>query len=189
MNTGLVIAVIAIVGMVALLVPLIIWFNKRANQKYAALWATLSGAVNGASKGNTLTGSYNGMPVQAKIRSQSDGDNSTDYYYELTITPGMQGKDWSLSYTGDKMLGFGAKSWHVKTRDEALKQRLIEAGVANSMAAWQGAPDVSYKAKGGALKYETQVNGMFAIPSLEQFTAQLDLLTRLAQVNQQVNVA
>lgn len=56
------------------------------------------------------------------------------------------------------------------------------------MAPWQNAPDVSYKAKQGALRYETKVNGMFAIPSLEQFTAQLDLLARLAQVNQQVNV-
>lgn len=67
--------------------------------------------MSGSSKGNTLTGSYNGMPVQAKIKSVSDGDNSTEYYYELTLMPGTQGKDWALSYTGDKMLGFGSKSW------------------------------------------------------------------------------
>jgi hypothetical protein len=134
-----------------------------------------------------MTGSYDGKPVQARINSVG-GDDSTKYYYELTMTPGPQGKDWSLSYTGDKLLGLGQKSWHVKTKDEALKQRLIDDGALALIERWSGYPDVSYKANKGVLKYEHEVRNMHALPAPEQFKQQLDLLNRLAQINQQVNV-
>jgi hypothetical protein len=100
-----------------------------------------------------MTGSYEGKPVQARINSVGD-DDSAKYYYELTMTPGGQGKDWSLSYIGDKLLGLGQKSWHVKTKDEALKQRLIDGGALALIERWNGYPDVSYKAGKGVLKYE-----------------------------------
>ena len=116
---GMVIIVGAVVVVVvaAILVAL---FLKKANTKYGELWAPLTTMVSGSSKGSTLTGTMNGLPLTARINAVSD-DNSTDYFYELTLTTGAHGKDWALSYTGDKLLGMGAKSWHIKTKDEVLK--------------------------------------------------------------------
>lgn len=188
MDGAMIFLFVGIAVFIGLVGWLALFFIKRNNAKYTQLWSTLAGTIQGSAQGNKLTGTYNGVPVQARINSVSD-DNSTDYYYELTVTPGMQGKDWSLSYTGDKMLGLGAKSWHVKTKDEALKQRLMDAGAIRTMDSWQGHPSVVYKAKNGALKYETKVNGMFAIPSADEFKAQLDLLTHLGTINGQANVS
>lgn len=187
MDTGIVIAVVVVVAVIALVVPLIIWFNKRNNAKYDQLWPSLAPLVNGTAKGNTLSGTYNGMPVQARVKTVSDSDNSTEYYYELALTQAGQGKDWALNYGGDKLLGMGKKAWHVKTRDEALKQRLTDAGALALVEQWPGYPDVAYKAKTGTLQYTTQVKTMFAIPAPDEFRAQLDLLNNLAQINQQTN--
>lgn len=187
MDVGLLIAFAAVVGVIALVVPLVLFFNKRNKEKYAQLWAPLATLINGSSTGNTMTGTYNGVPVQAKINAVSDSENSTEYFYQLTVTPGTQGQDWSLAYTGDKLLGMGKKSWHIKTKNEALKQRLTESGAVAALEQWGSYPEVAYKAKQGTLKYETKVNGMFSLPSIEQFQAQLELMQHLAQTNRQVN--
>lgn len=180
--------VVGIFVFVALVAWFIVWFNKRSNDKFAQLWPSLASQVEGAFKGRKMTGTYNGMPVQAQINTVSN-DDSTDYYYALTLDTGAQGKDWSLNYAGTKMLGMGQKAWQVKTRDEALKQRLIDQGAISTMEQWNEYPSVSYKTKQGTLKYETQVRTMHALPSAEQFKAQLELLSHFSGINQRANVA
>ncbi|MDP9310293.1 MAG: hypothetical protein M3R24_05280 [Chloroflexota bacterium] len=170
---------------IAAIAVLVVVYLKKANAKYAQLWAPLASFVSGTSKGSKLTGTFNSMPVQARINAVSD-DNSTDYFYELVVTPGAQGKDWSLSYTGDKLLGMGAKSWHVKTKDDGLKQRLAES-VLPTLEQWPSFPEITYKAKGGTLKYAIKVKSMYAIPGLDEFKQELELLARLGEINRQVN--
>lgn len=187
MSTGMLVAFAAVFGMVILLVPLIIWFNRRNAGKYAQLWPPLAAKVNGTFKGRSMTGSYGGMPVQARINTVSD-DSSTEYFYELTLTSAAHGRDWTVTYGSDKLFGMGQKGWLVKARDESLKQRLTDAGTVDLVQGGEGHPEVSYKAKHGVLKYEQRVGGMFALPTAEQFDRQLDLLARLAQINQQVNM-
>ncbi len=170
---------------IAAIAVLVVVYLKKANAKYAQLWAPLASFVSGTSKGSKLTGTFNSMPVQARINAVSD-DNSTDYFYELVVTPGAQGKDWSLSYTGDKLLGMGAKSWHVKTKDDGLKQRLAES-VLPTLEQWPSFPEITYKAKGGTLKYAIKVKSMYAIPRLDEFKQELELLARLGEINRQVN--
>ncbi len=170
---------------IAAIAVLVVVYLKKANAKYAQLWAPLAGFVSGTSKGSKLTGTFNSMPVQARINAVSD-DNSTDYFYELVLTPGAQGKDWSLSYTGDKLLGMGAKSWHVKTKDDGLKQRLAET-VLPTLERWPSFPEITYKAKGGTLKYAIKIKSMYAIPGLDEFKQELELLARLGEINRQVN--
>lgn len=172
---------------IILVAVLAVWFARRANAKYAELWPPLASQVSGTYKSSKMNGSYEGRPIQARINSTSD-DNSTTYLYELALTAAPQGKDWALSYTGDKLLGMGQKSWHVKTKDDLLKQRLIDAGAPALVERWDSYPQVSYKAKSGTLKYEQQVGGMHALPAPEQFKAQLELMSRMAQLNSQVNV-
>ena len=137
---------------------LVVLFLKKANSKYGELWAPLATMVGGSSKGAKLMGTFNGVPVTARINAVSD-DDATDYFYELTLATGAQGKDWALSYTGDKLLGMGAKRWHITAKDEVLKQRLAGAGAVATVEQWPSYPEVSYKAKSGTLKYSTKVQG------------------------------
>jgi len=182
---------VIIVGAVVI-IALIAWgvvaWTEKANKKYQELWSAVAGTVNGTVKGNSLTGTYNGVPVQARINAVSD-DNSSTYYCEITLSPGAQGKDWSLSYSGEKLLGTGAKSWQIKTKDNALKQRLAEAGALAAMQNWPVYPEVIYKSGRGSLKYEEVVGGMYAVPDAPEFQARLELLARLAEINKQVNTA
>lgn len=129
------------------------------------------------------------MPVAARVRAVSDSDNSnTTYYFEASLTGAPGGRDWTMKYGGQKLLGFGEKSWHVSTKDDALKARLEGSGELAAVAQF-GYPTISYKARRGEFEYSEQVRGMFDIPPPERFSAQLELLARLARLNAQANAA
>lgn len=55
--------------LIAVIAVLVVVFMKKANAKYAQLWAPLASLVSGTSKGSKLTGTFNGMPVQARINA------------------------------------------------------------------------------------------------------------------------
>lgn len=186
MNTVLWIVGVAVV--IALIGGLVVWFVRRSNSKYAELWGRLREIVDGAPKGSKMTGRYAGMPLQARIDSQSSGDSSTTNYWEIVLTPGAQGKDWSLDYTGDGLLGTGEKQWRVKTKDDGLKGRLLAAGAIGALEGVDHNTDIAYKAKQGTLTYRTRVNSAFAIPGPDEFKQQLALLQRLVDINRQANV-
>ena len=103
------------------------------------------------------------------------------------MTPGITAKDWALSYTGEKFLGTGTKTWRVKSRDDDLKLRLTDAGAVTTIQNWSGQPEIAYKSKSGTLHYWQRVSGPYDVPSPEAFQAQLDLLSRLAEINREVN--
>lgn len=169
------------------IIALVVWYIKKANAKYTQLWGALAGPINGTAKGNSLTGTYQNMPVTAKITA-TNNDNSNTYFYNLEAKPGSQGQDWSVSYTGDKMLGLGAKAWRIKAKDDALAQRLEAAGAVAALQPFTNYPTITYKAKAGTLTYNTQVRNAYAVPSPDEFQQQLALLQQLAQIQQQVNL-
>ncbi len=176
----------------ALVIWLIVWFIKRSYRIYAERWAPLAALVSGTHKGSKMTGTYEGRTVEARISGVSDNDNNRhhttyDFHLKLAAAPGS--KDWKVIYGGEKLLGFGEKRWHVSAKDDALKERLNGAGVVAELANWHGYPIVSYKAKRGEFEYQERVGGMYDLPSPERFAAQLELLARLARVNEQVNAA
>src|SRR5688572_19633527 len=109
------------VSMAAALLAWITWiYLKRSYAKYSQLWGEISGIVAGSAKGNKMTGTYAGMPVAARVDSIT-GDTSTSYFFEVVMTAPAQGKDWSVEYGGQGLLGRGQRSWNIKTKDEALK--------------------------------------------------------------------
>jgi hypothetical protein len=174
-------------GVAGLVVWLVIWSTGKNNAKYAELWGRIAGLVNGTWKGSRMVGTYEGALVEAEIKSIS-GDDETTYYYELSMTPGGRGQDWSVKYGGEKLLGFGEQRWHVKAKDDALKDRLVAARVLELMAVRPQHNEVKYKAKPGTLVYQETARGAFGVPAPEDFKAQLELLARLADVNRQVNI-
>lgn len=164
----------------------LIWSTRKSNAEYAKLWGRIAGLVNGTSKGNRMTGTYQGAPVEAEIKMFSDDDETT-YYYKLSLAPGGRGQDWSVRYGGERLFGSGKQHWHVKTKDDALKARLVAARVLELVAVRPQHTEVNYKAKLGTLVYQEDATGAFDVPAPEEFKAQLELLARLADVNRQVN--
>jgi hypothetical protein len=186
---GVLIAV-GVVAVFALVIFVIVWFIRRSYAKYAELWGRLAPAVGGTSKGNKMTGTFDGRPLRARLNAVGGGDNSdTSYYFEVVLESPPRGADWKITYGGEKLLGFGEKRWHVSTKDEGLKQRLEQAGALVEVARWNNYPQLEYKAKRGTLEYKAQVSGMYSIPDPTEFEAQLALLSRLARINEQVNGA
>ena len=179
-------SVLGVIVGVAALAALAVWLVRKGNARYAQLWAPLAPLVNGTAKSSTLTGTYNGGPMRARVRS--DNGESPTYYYELLITPGARGKDWKASYGGEKLLGLGTKTWHITTKDEQLKQRLTDAGVLALLESWTTRPKISYSARSGQLEYSEAVRDAYTIPDADTFGRQLQLLGQLAQLNDQVNV-
>ena len=188
---------LCIVGMIG---GIFMWDRMRKYQraKRAQQWSNLSGIVSGILVGDNLTGTYHGFPVAAtvgeEIKTVSVGavtGGIPDSYYVLKMFIGAQGKDWSLEYKDGKFLDFGARSWHIVSKDGALTQRLVKAGVVAAMGNWRRTRDVVvYDAKQGLLMYVTRTwfDGR-QVPSPEDFKAQLRLLMYLANINKQVNVA
>jgi hypothetical protein len=176
------------VGFAAGLVAwLVIWSSRKNNEEYAKLWGRIAGLVNGTSKGSRMTGTYQGAPIIAEIRSVSD-DNERTYYYELSTTPGGRGQDWSARYGGEKLFGFGEQRWHVRAKDDALKDRLVAARVVELMAVRPQHGEAKYRAKQGTLVYQETVGSSFDVPTPEEFKAHLELLARLADANRQANI-
>jgi hypothetical protein len=175
------------VGFASLVAWLVIWTNRKSNAEYAKLWGRIAGLVNGTSKGSRMTGTYQGTQVNAELKPIFDDDETT-YYYELSMTPGGRGQDWSVRYGGEKLFGSGKQHWHVKTKDDALKGRLVAAHVLELVAVRPQHTEVKYKAKLGMLVYQESARNARDVPAPEQFKAQLELLARLADVNRQVNI-
>jgi hypothetical protein len=165
-----------------------IWYIRRFNDRLATLWPPLAAVVGGAAKSTTLAGTYQGYPVKARMASESD-DSSTDYFWEVTQTVDPRGRDWSASYTGDKLLGRGEQAWRLKTKDDALARRLADAGLLRHLEAWPTRPAISFKARNGALLYRERAKGIYNLPDSETFTRQLELLIAIARVNQEHNTA
>lgn len=175
------------VGFASLIVWFLIWSSRKSNAEYAKLWGRIAGLVNGTSHGSRMMGTYQGAPVEAEIKMFSDDDETT-YYYKLSMTPGGRGQDWSVRYGGEKLFGSGEQRWHVKTKDGALKDRLVAARVLELVAVRPQHTEVKYKAKLGMLVYQEAARGAFDVPAPEEFKAQLELLARLVDVNRQVNL-
>jgi hypothetical protein len=158
---------------------------RKSRNIYGKLWGPLTPLVKGSARDSRLIGTYQGLPIAARIGG--DGGETPSYFYELTATPGPAPQDWALSFTGEKFLGTGTKTWRVKSKDDALRQRLTDAGAAAAMQAWSRQPEITFKGKNGTLHYWEKAEGMYDLPSVEAFQAQLDLLTKLSAMNRQAN--
>ncbi len=132
-----------------------------------------------------MSGTFDGLPVRARI--VGDGSEGNPYAYEVSFMPGSQGQNWSLTFTGQKFLGTGEKTWRVKSKDELLAGRLTEAGASEALQGWPSTPEITYNAKSGNLEYRDRSEGEYAVPAPEQFQAQLTLLSRLVQMHREIN--
>jgi hypothetical protein len=176
--------VAALVGVVVLFL-LFAGRGPRAQGGSGEAWAQLAGLIGGDARGHKVTGSYQGRAVDVLL--QNHGYEMESYVYHLTTKVRIQGFDWAASF-GDTSFLNPTKGWHIKCGDEALRRRLTEAGAFELIAQAPGKPDVRYRADRGTLEYSLSVGVSSYAPTPDEFETQLNLLSRLADINEELNV-
>jgi hypothetical protein len=169
----------AAVGAAVVIAAAAVWAARRGRDRFAPVWRPLLAIIGGQSRAGRISGTYSGMPVEARIAEDGDGAS----FWELSLTLPGGGADWSLTYTGQKFLGSGTKAWRIKSKDEGVPVRMGDAGALDLVRQWPTYPEIDYKAKTGLLSYRENVGGPYAVPAPDAFRAQLDLLVKLAELN------
>ena len=181
---------ILVVVLVVAVVGAVIFFLATAGRRPQAqggedVWAQVSAIIGGTRHRAKLIGSYEGRPVEVFI--QDEGYEMTSYRYYLIMKVPMRGYDWTIDYGEFSFLN-PTKSWHIKSGDEAIRQRLREAGAVELVEQDRWRPKVRYRADRGTLEYARFVVEADSVPAPDEFKAQLDLLARLADMNEELNV-
>lgn len=172
------------------------WFlNKFKNARFARAWRPLIPIINGkitedggGATTSWLSGTYRGWKVQASMiphRNQYSGE-SGHYYNHFDVAlleiPGQH--DWSLEYQ-TPLFGVRGADWQIETEDPALAARLQNANLV-SILAGMGHPKITYQKRAQMLQYEADITPL-EVPPPAMFQRQIEVLIRLAQVNEEVN--
>ncbi len=150
---------------------------RRPRKGWSPLISLVRGKVKKRRKESTMTGSYHGHAVTARLSNGAD----TPPEFVVQMPLGSGGRDWQISRRSEKLLG--PETWRVSTKDPALQARLEAANVVVWLRNWPSQTAVSYDAAQGILTVKEDG----PLPSAEHFSAQLELLEALAEMNRKVN--
>ena len=172
----------------------------------AKKWSGLKSLVSGTVSKDGLKGTYQGLSVRSRTWNNSVHDKhlytgtarmttSVSWNYETVIDAGTagQGQDWEAVYRDGR--------WQINTQDAALAERLNAAtadilpdpehvgfyGLYYNSQKGEVRGSISRAARLSSSLSDINSGAAIVIPTPEVFQAQLDILTRLAQRNQQVN--
>ncbi|HYL73425.1 MAG TPA: hypothetical protein VEU96_04435 [Bryobacteraceae bacterium] len=166
-------------GVVALATVVFCVRYLRAYYRAAAeRWKPLAPMVNGQAKGAMLKGTLDELPLAAQIWSQSD-ESSRSCFWRIELIGKPLGQDWEIRRDEE--------CWRVQTNDAALRFRLeaeLPAMTAMLVLYRGNFGRLLYTAKRGSLSYDVGVTGDIAIPTPEEFGAQLRMMSALNQINQ-----
>lgn len=183
----------------AVLVVLVLVSNRLFDRRQAAAnapkWIPLASLIAGWVKGNGVQGIYHDRFVTALIDVDNTAAASSSWVYVLTIGTSSQpaGRSWEVDCAGAEPRHFGG--------DEAAWRRVLAGADLQGLRA-AGFSHFSYDARKGELSgtsrlktltLESDVRNLVSAtkspppPTPEVFTAQLDALVRLAEVNQRLD--
>ena len=99
----------------------------------------------------------------------------------------IKGFDWKIYFARTNLVD-PSKCWFIKTNNEPLKERLTEAGVVALVSERSEHLEVSYRADRGTLDLQFYVDDDEYVPAAEDLQSQLILITRLADLNEKLDV-
>ncbi|MBW3581173.1 MAG: hypothetical protein KY431_09055 [Actinobacteria bacterium] len=167
---------------------------RENRARHAEVFATIAPAIDGeVVASDRLEGRWSTYSVEVG----QEGFTMSGARHRVTLQVGSGGFAWSLRH-GRRPGAWRSKEWYVKSRDSAVAESLESLGAPTLMAhrychverfsAELEPPRVLYDPDRGRLSYVVNVaEGRMTSLTLEQFTAQLDLLGRLAELNRQAN--
>ena len=202
MEDWMIVVVVIAVGSMAISVGQSLLAKGAAARKWSGLKPLVSGTVSKEG----LKGTYQGRPVRSRTWNNSAQDKhlytgtarattSVSWNYETVMDAGTagQGQDWEAVHREGR--------WQIKTPDAALAQRLTAAtadifpdpekvglyGLNYNSQKGEVRGSISRAAQLSSSLSDINSGAAIVIPTPAVFQAQLDILTRLAQRNQQVN--
>jgi hypothetical protein len=178
-----IVLVVGLIGGVALFFGVMVNRSKGPNRLES--WKEIVSLIQGTDKRGKINGTYQGRSVEVFLSNH--GYEIDIYFYHLRLKVPIQGFDWTIQFDKTTFLD-PTKRWHIKTDNEALKQRLIDAGAVELVKQDPGHPKVSYRADKGSLEYESFANDETYVPARDEFQRHLNLMTQLAELNEQINV-
>jgi hypothetical protein len=189
-------------GVGVLLVFLILVFalgfliNKFKNFRFTRAWVPLQPIINGTvvednggAAASWLTGVYRGRKVHAKLapglNKYDDGGHKYNAF-ELTLVDVPGQADWTIAYK-PTLLGLGRQQWTIAAEEKTLQEALQRLEVIALLTSL-GDSTIEYRKKAQTLRYIDDITPRWT-PTPEQFQQQIELLLKLADINQQINGA
>jgi hypothetical protein len=131
-------------------------------------------------------GVIEGVKVFIKMTPEKNISQSSDYMikvntFEITMEDVPGAHSWEIAHRGTIR-----KQWEIKAADTSLKEKIIQAGAVSLLKEFGNNPTVRYDPDKRTLWYLENVQPR-RVPSSKRFQAQLALLTRIAEINQQAN--
>jgi hypothetical protein len=153
--------------------------------------APLAPFIEGSLERTHIRGRYKGHQVRVSFSPGQSGESATRinaFLIEVLDLAGQQ--DWRIQFHVSGWLGQGPNELRIHVPDQALGERLHQAGVlaavAQVSAPTQCYVTVEYRAQRQKLTYTDDVSpGM--IPSFQHYAAQLALIAYLVTVNGEAN--
>ena len=183
---------LSLTGLMALF---LIWYVRRWHARKQKFWARLAPIVNGDARGNRMVGTYERRAVIAEISPVSDtgprSPNNSSWFFSTaldivadrnprrrrrTLLEAM-GVDWEVRYEQDD-------GWRIATRDDRIRQELTRAGLPADIQQWGTFPTITYSARSKLISISEDFPDQM---TAERFRSRLELLVRLAHLNQKVN--
>lgn len=165
-----------------LIAVLTMWVIVSRRSSVSSTWEPLVPIVNGTLERKYMTavlqGNYQGHPIQATLITGGAENPDT---FQIQIKTVARGADWLIRYGSQKL--FGEDQWYIEAKHPILQQRLDQSQILAELPQWDNHPTIRYESDSGVLLYEE--NGK--VPKAERFQSQLDLLVRMARINEQLN--
>ncbi|HEV2811035.1 MAG TPA: hypothetical protein VGV93_11655 [Acidimicrobiales bacterium] len=168
----------------------------------AEVFATIAPAIDGKVVArDRLEGRWSTYSVEVRLAPRKGmllPTSEEHARHTVTLQVGSGGYEWCLRH-GRRPAAWRSKEWYVTSSDPAVVESLESLGAPTLMAhrychvdqpfsAELEPPRVHYDPDRGRLSYVVVVaGGRMTSLTLEQFTAQLDLLGRLAELDRQAN--
>lgn len=181
-----------VVGSVGLVVFLVFVFaagkvlsgfkNARFTRAWTPLVPVIGGTVvhdGGGASTSWLVGTWQGRKVQASMtpgRNRYSGESGFKYNeFGVELLDVQGGQDWRI------------EDARITMAEPALRQRLEASGILLMLQAF-GTPAVSYSRSQKKISYSGDAGSRWT-PTPEHFEAELQLLLRLARLNEEINPA
>lgn len=146
--------------------------GRKMEERFALLAPPLCAEIAGTAHNFTVSGTYAGAPVRARIVARDD-DGTTTCHYELTRDGDAGSADWTVRYAA-------STGWTVRCDDAGLTDEVRRAGALSALERWPTFPRLQYTARERRITYCEQVADRFAFPDAATFRDQLELLERFA---------
>lgn len=166
--------------------------TSRYNKAFTSLVSAIDGTLMSDGLSSMMSGRYGGRSIlvslSREVRSMEyHGHSNTKRNILLVeMSPVAGVHDWAIRYRST--YGIGREEWHTSTAEEALKAKLSETGAVAEINGMGIMAFASYSSNQKTLTYHEDIHPAIA-PTPHRFQVQLDLLEKLAAINERVNVA